>query len=158
MKPINLKRLIIAVVIPLAVGGLSALISGNISGKYSDFVQPPLSPPAIVFPIVWTVLYALMGIASYLVYEESSVKHQKKNDALLFYGIQLFVNFLWSIIFFRFDAYWLAFALIIALVVLVVITMIKFREINKTAFYLLIPYIIWLLFATYLNFGVAVLN
>ncbi|MBO5909705.1 MAG: tryptophan-rich sensory protein [Clostridia bacterium] len=158
MKPINLKRLIIAVLIPLAVGGLSALLSGNISGKYTDFAQPPLSPPAIIFPIVWTILYTIMGIASYLVYEDPTSNRAKKEDALLYYGLQLFANFLWSIIFFRFDAYWFAFTVIIVLIALVIITMLKFRKINKTAFYLLIPYLIWLLFATYLNIGVAVLN
>ena len=158
MKPINLKRLMIAVLIPLAVGGLSALLSGNISGKYADFTQPPLSPPSIVFPIVWTILYTLMGIASYLVYEQPSVNKAKKKDALIYYGLQLFFNFLWSIIFFRFDAYGLAFVVIIMLIALVIITMLKFRKINKIAFYLLIPYLVWLLFATYLNLGVAILN
>ncbi len=154
MKPINLKRLIIAILIPEAVGGLSALLSGSMGDSYGSYNQPPLSPPAILFPIAWTILYALMGIASYIVYEEA----KNKNDGLLFYGLQLLVNFLWPIIFFRFEAYWFAVAVIIILVALVIITMVKFREVSKVAFWLMVPYILWLLFATYLNIGVAILN
>ena len=157
MKPINLKRLLIAIAIPELVGGLSALLSGNIGNRYTQFNQPPLSPPGIIFPIVWVILYALMGIASYIVYEEAG-RTAKGKQALAFYGAQLFFNFLWPIVFFRAEAYWLAVVVIIILLVLVVITMLIFRKINKTAFYLMIPYLLWLLFATYLNIGVAVLN
>lgn len=158
MKPINLKRLIIAIAIPEAVGGLSALITGNIGEMYRSYKQPPLSPPGIVFPIVWIVLYALMGIASYLIVEEVKGQTAKKREALFFYGLQLAVNFVWPIIFFRFSAYWVAVVIILVLLALVIVTAIKFRELNFTAFYLLLPYILWLLFATYLNIGVAVLN
>ncbi len=158
MKPINLKKLLIAILIPEAVGLLSSFVTGNIGDAYNNYTKPPLSPPGIVFPIVWAILYALMGIASYLVATEVKVQESKKQEALLFYGLQLAVNFIWPIIFFRFEAYWVAVVVIFILLVLVVITALKFKEINKTAFWLMIPYILWLMFATYLNIGVAVLN
>lgn len=156
MKPINLKRLIIAIIIPEAVGLLSSFVTGNIGNAYNDYTKPPLSPPGIIFPIVWGILYALMGIASYIVYEEG--KGEKRREALTFYGLQLAVNFIWPIIFFRFEAYWVAVVVIFVLLVLVIITALKFKEISNAAFWLLVPYIAWLLFATYLNIGVAVLN
>lgn len=156
MKPINLKRLLIAILIPEAVGFLSSFVTGNISNMYNSYTKPPLSPPGIVFPIVWGILYALMGIASYIVFEES--KGEKRKEALTFYALQLAVNFIWPIIFFRFEAYWVAVVVILVLLALVVITALKFKEISNVAFWLLIPYIVWLVFATYLNIGVAVLN
>ena len=158
MKPINLKKLLIAVLIPEAVGLLSSFVTGNIGDAYGKYTKPPLSPPGIVFPIVWVILYALMGIASYIIATETRVNKAKQQEALLFYGIQLAVNFIWPVIFFRFEAYWVAFVVILILLALVIITALKFRDINKTAFWLMIPYIIWLLFATYLNLGVAILN
>ena len=91
--------LIIAIVIPLAVGGLSTLISG---GTKASFEKPPLSPPDWLFPVVWTILYVMIGIASYLIYKESEYKF---NDALKAYCYQLFVNFCWPIVFFRFEYY-----------------------------------------------------
>ena len=158
MKPINLKRLLIAIAIPEAVGGLSALLSGNMGQMYQNYNKPPLSPPGIVFPIVWVLLYALMGIASYLVYEEGTNKGNAKHKALLFYAIQLGLNFLWSIVFFRFEAYTAAVVVIVLLDIFAIITALMFKKLYKPAFYLMIPYILWLLFATYLNIGVAVLN
>lgn len=156
MKPINLKRLLIAILIPEAVGLLSSFVTGNMSNAYSGYTRPPLSPPGILFPIVWIILYALMGIASYIVYEEG--RGDKAKEAVTFYGLQLAVNFIWPIIFFRFEAYWVGVIVILILLALVVITALKFKEISDTAFYLMVPYILWLIFATYLNIGVAVLN
>lgn len=158
MKPINLKRLLTAIAIPELVGLLSAVITGNIGDTYKSFEQPPLSPPGIIFPIVWVILYGLMGVASYIVFEERKASEEKQKLALTFYGIQLAVNFIWPILFFKFEAYTLSVFVIIILLVLVIITALKFKEINTVAFWLMVPYIIWLLFATYLNIGVAVLN
>lgn len=158
MKPINLKRLIIAILIPEAVGAVSALLTGNIGEMYRNYKQPPLSPPGIVFPIVWVILYALMGIASYLIVEEVKGQDKAKSEALFFYALQLAVNFIWPIIFFRFSAYWVSVVVILVLVALVGITAVKFKALYEPAFWLLVPYILWLLFATYLNIGVAVLN
>ena len=158
MRPINLKKLIIAIAIPELVGFLSAVITGNIGDTYKSFEQPPLSPPGIIFPIVWVILYGLMGVASYIIFEERKASEEKQKQALTFYGIQLAVNFIWPILFFKFEAYTLSVFVIIILLVLVIITALKFKEINTVAFWLMVPYIIWLLFATYLNIGVAVLN
>ncbi|MBO5200539.1 MAG: tryptophan-rich sensory protein [Clostridia bacterium] len=158
MKPINLKKLAIAIAIPEAVGLLASLVSGNIGSRYSEFQKPPLSPPGWIFPVVWVILYALMGIASYLVAQSGYGSKDDKSNAFIFYGTQLFFNFLWPIIFFRFEAYILAVAVIFVLNILVIITALCFGRFDRRAFYLFIPYIIWLLFATYLNIGVALLN
>ena len=120
MKLRSKSALIISILIPLAVGSLSALFSGNMS-SYSMFEKPAFSPPGFIFPIVWTVLYILMGISSYLVYTSNS---PYKPNALLLYGIQLFFNFFWSIIFFGLDLYLFAFIWLIALI-FIIISMIK---------------------------------
>lgn len=156
MKPINLKRLLIAILIPEAVGLLSSFVTGNIGDAYTSYTKPPLSPPGILFPIVWIILYALMGIASYIIYDAR--RSEKQKEALTFYGLQLAANFIWPVIFFRFEAYWVAVVVILILLALVLITAIKFKEISSTAFWLLVPYVVWLIFATYLNVGVAILN
>lgn len=154
---IDFKKLIVAVAIPLAVGGLSALISGNSMEKFSQMNQPPLSPPGWLFPVVWSILYVLMGIASYLVLE-SNADHKAVVNALTFYGVQLFFNFLWSILFFNFELYFIAFVWLIVLWILILITTILFSKISKPAAYLMIPYLLWVAFAGYLNLGVAILN
>ena len=154
MKPINLKRLVISLLIPLLVGGLAALLSGGFD-TYGSLNQPPLSPPPIVFPIVWTILYIMMGIAAYLV---TDFPHRETNEAMKYYYLQLGLNFLWPIVFFRMSLFTPAAIILGAMIVLIFITMMKFREISKPAFYLLIPYFLWCCFALYLNIGVAVLN
>ena len=151
---INLRRLIKCLIIPLAVGGVASLIAKN------NFVienQPLLSPPAWVFPVVWTILYVLMGIASYIILE-SDAKPQDKTNALTLYAVQLIFNFFWTIIFFNLRQYIFAFIWILALWGFILATVLKFRPISKTAAYLLLPYIIWVAFAAYLNLGVAILN
>ena len=158
MKPIHLKRLLTAIAIPELVGLLSAVITGNIGDTYKSFEQPPLSPPGIIFPIVWVILYGLMGVASYIIFEEIRDRREEQKQALTFYGLQLAVNFIWPIVFFKFEAYTAAVFVIFILLVLVIITAAKFKALGKTAFWFLVPYIVWLLFATYLNIGVAVLN
>jgi len=138
---------------PLIAGGIIGfLTSGNVD--YSYLVKPPLSPPGILFPIVWSIIYLLMGISYYIL---------NKNDntniiVSTIYYIQLFVNLLWSIIFFNLE--WRFFAIIwIILLDILVITMIYlFYKKDKTAAYLNIPYLIWILFATYLTIGIYVLN
>ena len=153
---INWKKLLISLGIPLVVGGLSALISGGM-GSYKDFVQPPLSPPAWVFPVVWTVLFLLMGYASYRIYI-ADADPKKKRKALILYGAQLVVNFIWSPIFFGLDQYRAAFFVLLALWVLVLLTAKAFADIDEIASDLLLPYLLWLTFAGYLNVGVYLLN
>lgn len=152
----NLKTRLIAWAIPLAVGGLSALLSGGM-GSYKVMNQPPLSPPAWVFPVVWTVLYLLMGEASYRIYTSGKDPEQVRK-ALIVYGVQLGLNFLWPLVFFGGELYLTAFFVLIALWVAIFITMRRFSGIDETAGDLLIPYLLWVTFAGYLNLGVFLLN
>lgn len=154
MKIKDKTSLFIAILIPLLVGSLSALFSGGMS-SYPELNQPPLSPPSWVFPVVWTILYILMGISSYIIYESD---HFYKEEALIIYGIQLFFNFFWSILFFRFSLYLLSFLWLLAMILLIIVMIRKFREISPLAALLQIPYLIWCIFAAYLNFGVYLLN
>jgi len=152
----NIKQLLIALAIPLAVGGLSTLLSGGM-GNYRELEQPPLSPPGWVFPVVWSILYLLMGYGSYRVYTSGKSKDQI-NKALKLYGTQLFFNFLWPIVFFAFQWYLGAFFVLLALWVLILLTLRAFTAIDETAGDLLIPYLLWVTFAGYLNLGVYFLN
>ena len=152
----NYKKLLPALAIPLAVGGLAALLSGGMD-TYRTLKQSPLSPPGWVFPIVWSILYFLMGYASYRVWISESPREDRRK-ALLFYGIQLFLNFLWPIVFFGFQAYWLAFIVLLLLWAFIYLTMHLFGNLDEIAENCLIPYLLWVTFAGYLNLGVALLN
>lgn len=121
---------------------------------YNSLIQPPLSPPAIIFPIVWTVLYTLMGV-SYGILDINELVDSSINSI---YYLQLFVNALWSIFFFVFKWRLFSFIWILLLLVLVIIMTIRFYNKNKLAGLLQIPYILWVAFASYLNFGVYLLN
>ena len=153
---IDWKKLLICLAIPLAVGGLGALLGGGMD-SYQTLNQPPLSPPGWIFPIVWTILYLLMGWASYRVLVSDAPREERKK-ALTFYGIQLFLNFLWPVVFFGLGWYWAAFIVLLALWILIYVTMHLFGLIDDTAENLLIPYLLWVTFAGYLNLGVALLN
>ena len=153
MKTRNIEPLIIALLIPLAVGAVSSLLSGTMVAP--TFIQPSFSPPGYLFPIVWTILYILMGISSYLVYASDS---PEKLAALLVYAIQLVFNFFWTILFFRFSLYGLAFLWLLALIGLIVIMIYLFSKIRPAAAYFQLPYLLWCLFAAYLNFAVYMLN
>ena len=144
-----------AILIPLAVGGLSALLSRNGMAAYQTLEKPPLSPPGVVFPIVWSILYILMGISSAMIWCSES---QEKPQALKLYAAQLAVNFFWSIFFFAFGWRLFAFFWLLLLLVLTAKMVKSFYQIDKKAAYLQIPYVLWLLFAAYLNFGVWMLN
>ena len=152
---VNLKRLLIALAVPLAVGALSAFASGSFSEQYAVVNKPPLSPPGWVFPVVWTLLYLAMGYASYLV---MTVGGRDAKDALTVYYVQLALNFLWRILFFRFRLYTFAIFELILLIAAVTVMVIRFSHVEERAGYLTLPYLIWLCFALYLNIGVAVLN
>lgn len=151
---INWKQLIIAIAIPLAVGGISAFLTKDSMDLFDTVNKPPLSPPGWLFPVAWTILYVLMGIASYLVY----TAEYTGNGALFVYGIQLALNFLWSPVFFNLEAYLLAFVILVVLWVMILITIVKFHQVSRPAAYLLIPYIVWVTFAGYLNLGIYLLN
>lgn len=148
------KKLLICLAIPLAVGGLAALLAGGGMGDYATFNQPPLSPPGWLFPVVWSILYLLMGYASYRVLISGSAAKKP----LSYYGAQLAVNFVWPLIFFGLQWYWAALFVLIGLWVLIFITWREFAKVDEIAGNLLIPYLLWVTFAAYLNFGVALLN
>ena len=154
---IKWKTLIICIAIPLVVGGVSAFITKDSMSTFSLLEKPPLSPPGWLFPVAWTILYILMGIASYLVVTSNAPK-EKIDGALKLYGWQLFFNFFWTILFFNFELYFVAFAWLVILWVLILATIIAFSRISKPAAYLMIPYILWVTFAAYLNLGIAILN
>ena len=152
----TLGKRVLCWVIPLAVGGLSALVSGGMGG-YEALNQPPLSPPRWVFPFVWIALYVAMGEASFRVLR-SGAEPKRIKKALIAYGVQLAINFLWSPVFFRGQMYLTAFFVLIALWIGVFVTLRRFAAINETAGDLIIPYILWVTFAGYLNLGVYLLN
>ncbi len=118
-------------------------------------VQPPLAPPDWLFPIVWTILYALMAYAAYLVFISGDID---RGPALRLYLLQVVVNILWPLFFFRLEWRLFAFLWLLLLLALVILTAIRFRPISRTAFRLLLPYIVWLLFAGYLNLSIYLLN
>lgn len=151
---VNIKKLLFYVIVTLIIGSLPALFV-NTSGNYKNLIKPPLSPPGILFPIVWTILFILMGIAIYRIVETNSMNDR---DLKVLYFGQLFVNAFWTPIFFGLNAYLFAFFWLLLLLGLVILMFIKFYQIDKISAYLLIPYIIWLLFAGYLNFGIYLLN
>jgi len=151
---INWKKLIICILIPLAVGGLSALLTGDGMETFGSLNKPPLSPPAWLFPVAWTILYILMGVASYLVLTSG----KPSGKALTVYGVQLVFNFFWSIIFFNLELYLFAFIWLVALWILILATAYLFYEISKPAGYLMLPYLLWVTFAGYLNLSIYLLN
>lgn len=148
---------IICVAIPLLVGGLAAFFTSSSMELFDMINKPPLSPPGILFPIVWTVLYTLMGIASYLVVTSGKPSGEIQ-AAMMVYAIQLLFNFFWSIIFFNLEWYWFAFIWLLMLWALIYLTKQLFFMISKTAGLLMVPYLLWVTFAGYLTLGVAMLN
>ena len=157
MKNFRLTDLLIFVVTAELVGALSALFSGNFSDFYSEVIRPPLSPPSWLFPVVWAILYALMGTSAYIIWNNRK-NEIKRASALRLYYIQLGVNFSWSIIFFRFRAFALAASVAVLLFMLVGAMILSFRRISPAAAKLNIPYLVWLGFASYLAAAIYFLN
>jgi len=151
------KKLLINLAIPLAVGGLSAVLTRDGMKAFSQLEQPPLSPPSWLFPVAWTILYLLMGYAAYRV-QTSGEQPPVIRRATALYAAQLVLNFIWPLVFFGLEYRLTAFLILVALWILVYLTMRLFAAIDETAGDLLIPYILWLTFAGYLNLGVFLLN
>ena len=149
----KLSQKLLYILTPLIGGSIVGLII-NKSIDYNYLVNPPLSPPSYLFPIVWNILYLLIGTSYYI--------YRKNNDddslTIKLYYIQLILNYLWSIIFFTLKLRTLAVIWIIVLAITVIYLIIRFYKEERTIFYLFIPYILWVLFATYLNIGIVVLN
>ena len=153
----NWKTYTIWILFAEAIGGLSGWLAKDAMMVFEETVrQPPLSPPAILFPIVWTVLYALMGFSAARVY--LSAQSTERKQGLNLYVTQLIVNFFWSLIFFNAQAYGFAFLWLLLLWGLVFAMILTFRKVDPIAAKLQIPYLLWLTFAAYLNFGIWMLN
>ena len=154
---IKLKSLILALALPLAVGGLAAFLTKDSMVMFKVLEKPPLSPPGWLFPVAWTILYTLMGIASCLVWS-SQVSPARKERALTAYIMQLAANFIWPLVFFGMELYLLAFIWLIVLWLLAAACTVLFWYISEKAGKLMLPYMLWLSFAAYLNFGIWLLN
>lgn len=153
----NRRLLLLCLAIPLAVGALSAWISGSGMAAFAELNQPPLSPPGWLFPVVWTILYLMMGLASWLVLTSGKPRPVIKS-AMQLYALQLGFNFFWSIIFFGLSLYLTAFLWLVVLWLLIIATTIRFYRIREPAGYLMIPYLLWVTFAGYLNLAIALIN
>lgn len=151
---INYKYLLLSILLPVFLGSFIGFLTAPFNDYY-EIILPSFAPSGILFPIVWTILYILMGISSYIVVMSNS---SNKYDALFIYGIQLVINLFWSVWFFVFKFYLLSFIWILLLIAFVVIMIKKFYEISKLSAYLQIPYLLWLVFAGILNISIYLLN
>ena len=157
MKKMSVGILILAMFVPLLIGAVSASLSAKGMVGYGEMAKPPLSPPAWLFSVAWTVLYLMMGLASYfIIVSEQNTRY--KAIALIAYAVQLVMNFVWSIIFFNREAYLFAFVWLIVMWLIVIFCTVRFYSISKVASYLFIPYVVWLTFAAYLNMGAYILS
>jgi len=149
----NFKIYLKSILIPVIVGTVVGLITSG-SMEYNTLIQPPLAPPAILFPIVWSILYVLMGV-SYGILESNSLVDSSINSI---YYAQLFVNALWSFFFFVFEWRLFSFLWILLLLALVIVMIVRFYEKSKVAGLLQLPYLAWVTFASYLNLAIYLLN
>ncbi len=154
---IQWKRLLLCLALPLAVGGLAALLVQGDMALFEALKKPPLAPPGWLFPVAWTILYLLMGLASYLVLVSGGPRQEIRRAWKVYIG-QLAVNFFWPILFFSFQLYFPAFFWLVFLWALILITLRRFWRLSSPAGLLLLPYLLWVSFAGYLNLGVALLN
>lgn len=151
------KALILNLLIPLSIGFLSGFLNRSGMEQFNTIIKPAITPPAYIFPIVWTVLYVLMGISAYLITASSATKEEKA-EAYKIYALQLGMNFLWSFIFFNMGAYLFAFIWLVLLWFMILIMIFVFYQISKPAALLQIPYLIWVTFAGWLNWMIYNLN
>lgn len=149
----KIKIYLKSILIPVGIGGIVGLLISK-SIDYNSLIKPPLAPPSIVFPIVWTILYILMG-TSYAILKDKNLLDSKINNI---YSLQLFFNALWPIIFFLLKLRLLAFIWIVVLDILVIVMIYRFFSKDKLSGSLQIPYLIWILFASYLNLSIFLLN
>ena len=152
----KIAKIIIAVIICIAVGGFSGFLTADaIQNWYLALNKPSWNPPNWLFAPVWTALYLMMGIAVGIVWAGN---HPTKNKALGLFVVQLVLNFFWSLIFFRWQSPVWAFVEIIMMWIAILLTILAFNKINKTTAYLMIPYLLWVSFASFLNFTIWQLN
>lgn len=149
------------ILLPLVVGLTATALTGNAMMVFGELNQPPLAPPAWLFPVAWTILYILMGVACYLIYRlEPKTKDEQKLQGveIIVYFAQLFFNFMWTLIFFALNARWFALGWLIIMWLMVFVLIFMCVKNNKVAAWCLVPYILWCTFATYLNAMIAILN
>ena len=157
MKKLNVPCLLFYILSAEAVGGLSALITGSFSSFFDTYKAPPLLPPGWLFPVVWVILYALMGYSAYLI-SVSKAEPDRIKCAVTVYWVQLAFNFSWGIIFFRLEWLWGGVAVIIGLLLLIAAMLLLFARVERKAALINIPYLVWVAFATYLNIATALIN
>lgn len=157
MQNVKWKKLIPALTLPLALGGLSAWLNRRAMVAFAPVNEPPLSPPGWLFPVAWTLLYLLMGLASYLV-SVAPASDKRRERALRLYFVQLGVNFFWSSLFFGLGAWFAAFLWLLLLLGLSLVCCLLFWHIHRRAGALLLPYLLWQLFAAYLNLILWLIN
>jgi translocator protein len=154
----NTWKLIISITLCEVTGIISGLLTNTQNNFwYNTIIKPSWNPPAFLFGPVWTILYFLMGISLWIIWKSKFYEY-KKSKAILFFALQLFFNFWWTILFFKFQSPFFAFADILLMIVLILITIFRFAEISKTAAWLLVPYISWVCFAAILNYNLWYLN
>ena len=149
------------ILLPLVVGLVASALTGNTMMEFGRLKQPPLAPPAWLFPVSWTILYILMGVASYLIYRlNPKTKAEKKLQTaeLIIYFVQLFFNFMWTIFFFRLEMRWFAFGWLIVMWLMILALICMCAKNRKAAAWCLVPYLLWCTFASYLNIMIAILN
>jgi len=160
-------RCVLCILVPLGGGVLISLLTRNAMEKFGMLEQPPLAPPAWLFPVAWTILYVLMGVASYLIYAAMmrGGKGNRRADnykigvaALVIYGAQLLFNFMWTPIFFNAGLYWVAFSVLAVMWALEIALLVLAFKVSRAAFWCLLPYLCWTTFAAYLNISIAILN
>lgn len=148
----NWKKLLFYILVPLILGALVGWLSGSFKG-FSGIIMPVFAPPKILFPIVWSILYILMGVSRYLISESG-------NDeiAIKTYNIQLAINLMWSFFFFLFKWYFFSFLWILLLIVAVILMIKRFFSVSKVSVFIQIPYLLWITFAAILNLAIFMLN
>lgn len=158
----EIKNFIISVFIPLIVGFLSNYIAEFISNTtssayYAELIKPGFFPPSYIFPIVWTIVYILMGISAYLI-TKKGMENLKVRDAMFYYYLQLGLNFIWSILFFGLGLRFTSLVVVGLMILVVTIMIIKFAKVDKRAAYLNLPYLAWLFYAFFLNYVIWSIN
>jgi len=156
---VRIIQFIVAIGVSLAAGLIGSIFTMSaIPTWYAGLAKPELSPPSWVFGPAWTVLYILMGIALYIVWSKGWAKNKNVHIATAIFGVQLVLNVLWSFVFFGMQAPFFAFMVILLLWVAILMTIVAFDRVSVPAAILLVPYLLWVSFAAYLNYGIYILN
>ncbi len=157
MKANQIGKLIASILLPLGVGGIAGMFTSEaIPGWYASLNQPSFNPPNQVFGPVWTSLYTIMGISLFMIWKLPASK--QRNQAILIFMGQLFLNFCWSFFFFYFKMIGMALVDILALWIMIVVMLVNFYKLRPLVAYINIPYLLWVTFATALNAAYFVLN